>query len=97
VIVPLSFNVIKLKIRSLALDVIAWFSNIIPEVLFKTVGIQLTFFGQLRENLLFNHTESLWNAVDDFLVEDVHACIDFVTDELFWFLYKFSDFILIMC
>jgi len=45
----------------------------------------------LWENLSFNHTESLRDSIDHFFVENVHSCIDFVTDELFWFLYESCD------
>lgn len=96
-IVPFSLNIVKLKIRSLALNVITWPSHIIPEVFFKAVRIQFPLFCQLWEYLLFDHAESLWNTVNNFLVENVHACVDLVADELFWFLYKAKDSVILIC
>ena len=96
-IIPFSLNVIKLKVGSLALNVIAGFSHIVPEIFFKTIRIQFSLFSQLWEDLLFDHAESLRNPVDDFLVEDVHACVDLVANELFWFLYKAKDSVVLIC
>jgi hypothetical protein len=96
-IVPFSFDVIKLEIRSLPVNEISRFSNVIPKIFFKSVRIQLTFFGQLRENLLFNHTESFRNTINDFLVENVHTGVNLVADELFWLFDEAENSVAFIC
>jgi hypothetical protein len=96
-IVLFSFYVIKLEIRSLPVNEISWFSNIVPKIFFKTVCIQFTFFGQLREYLLFDHTESFRNTINDFLVENVHTGVNLVADELFWLLNEAENFVILIC
>lgn len=86
----------EFKIRTLTRNIIRWLSDIIPEVFFQTVGIELTFLSQLGKNLLLNHAEPLWNTIDDFLVKNVHSCVDFVTDKLLWLLYKTRDSMLLV-
>ena len=97
-VVRMSIDVIVVKIWTLCLDVISRFSDIVPKVVFNGKRIKLTFLGQSRIDLSLNHAESLGNTVKDWSIQDIDACINVVSNKLFWFLYKslYSTSFLIM-
>lgn len=86
-------------------DEVLWLPDIHPKS-FEDLSIELTFIGHFREDFslngsrfrLYNVYESVGkrlgylNATDNFLVEDVQSSIDFIADELLWFLDESLNF-----
>jgi len=87
----------EFQIWSLAWNVISRFSDVVPEFVLKTVGVKLSFLSKLWENLLFDHAKSFWNTINHLLVQNVHASVNFVTDELLWLLDETCDSVLLIC
>ncbi len=81
----------------MSFDIILRLSNIVPKVFLQSVGVKLTFLSQLWENLLLDHAKPLWNTFDNFFVEYVHSSVNFVAYELFWFLDKTCDSMMLIC
>ena len=69
-------------------EIIRWLSNIEPKFIPQRQTVQRSFCSHLREDLLFDHAESLRDAIEDGNIEQVNAGVNLITNEVRRFLHE---------
>lgn len=81
------FDFIVVHVCVLSKEVVLGFARVEPKLIFESQTVQLPFIDQSWESLSLEHTVSERNTVQYRHIEQVYASVDFVTDEMLWFLH----------